>query len=137
MKLDGHELRMFNLILNKILKQQYDWFVRIDVSSAGFNGHYITMEGEIFVYEDWGYRQWKEYHYGDPPDFENGEDFGDIIGGLLAEELREIFIDTFKSIYGFVKTMYLTFSGMNVRLVEEEQIDESVKLIKKLTKILK
>jgi hypothetical protein len=33
--------------------------------------------------------------------------------------------------------MYLTFSGMNVRLVEEEQIDESVKLIKKLTKILK
>jgi hypothetical protein len=75
MKLDGHELRMFNLILNKVLKQQYDWFVRIDVSSAGFNGHYITMEGEIFVYEDWGYKQWKEYHYGDPPDFENGEDF--------------------------------------------------------------
>jgi hypothetical protein len=33
--------------------------------------------------------------------------------------------------------MYLTFSGMNVRLVEEEQIDESINLIKKLTKILK
>ena len=143
---DATDLKNYNLIVNKILKKKYDWFHKVDISYLSFHSEmkYIGLEGKIYVDEDWGAKQWREYHYSTPfpgnTDEYDGVSFGDIIGGDFSIEIKDIFIDNFKMITTEFRAKTLSWAWLTTIFVEkpENTISESdnIKKIKIIDKVL-
>ena len=142
MRYDSTDLKNYNLVVNKILKKKYDWFHKVDITYLSFHSEmrYIGLEGKIYVDEDWGAKQWREYHYSTPfpgnTDEYDGVSFGDIIGGDLSMEIKDIFIDNFKMLTTEFRAKTLSWSWLTTIFVEnleiEETISESIDDIRKL-----
>ena len=147
-QLDNTQLKVFNKVLNKLLSQNFPWwFEGIELSRAGMNDgqSYLYLDGKIYVDADWIGEQWRKYNDYKPfPEFGTEYDeygFGDLIGindGWL-DNLKEIFLSVFNSIYGGKYAKYLSFSWLNVKPVEtkkEEDMDDNNFLKEHIRKVL-
>jgi hypothetical protein len=54
-----------NLMLNVVLKEEYDWFQSIKINEIGGKKQKIVV-GEMTVDPTWLYKQYKEFHYSKP-----------------------------------------------------------------------
>ena len=97
------ELKSLNLVLNRVLKKKYDWFDKINiVFYEKKNNGVPKMNGVIYVDEEWYYKMWREYHYSTNPVNPNVEDvsIGDIIGGKIANDLRDDIVKLLSFVFG-------------------------------------
>ena len=131
----------FNLVLNKILSKKYDWFyeIKIDEIIYDLNQNFFNMVGKIFVDYDWGASQWGEYHYSEPMPINEDDDtisFGDIIGGDFSKQLQSDFKLVFSLITGEKTLKYMSFSWIDVELVEKPDETNHLKLQESIKRIL-
>ena len=147
MKLDKSDTKKMEVVLNRFLKK-YDWFRKIEIENIGVstvvNG-LITIEGTIFVDEEWLYHQRREYHYSTPfPDLEDKDleiSLGDFIGGKLSQKLRDEITTIFAGVTNFPRPRNITWSWISVRSVESEDehdvnIKENIDRIKQVMGII-
>jgi len=118
---DEETAKVYEKLLNKIMKKKYNWFDKIDINQLTYSNippPYVGIRANIFVDEDWGGNQWREYNYSNTlPSLDEELSFGDIIGGDLAEELRDIFLTVFQMVTG-LKIKYISFSWVDTYFVD-------------------
>ena len=115
-------IRIFEIILNDKLKKMYYWFHKFEINKLGKSAiqgsPYMFIAGDIYVDEDWGGFQWREYQDSTPMTYPGDElSFSDIVGEDLSRELRETFFKTIGAITGD-KFRYTSFSWINTHFVE-------------------
>jgi hypothetical protein len=118
---DEETAKVYEKLLNKIMKKKYNWFDKIDINQLTYSNipqPYVGIRANIFVDEDWGGNQWREYNYSNSlPSSDEELSFGDIIGGDLAEELRDIFLTVFQMVTG-LKIKHISFSWVDTYFVD-------------------
>lgn len=133
------EVKRTELVLNRYLKK-YSWFKKIKLNSIGYTlaaGGQFSLDGWIFVDENWLGNQWGEFHHSMPfPDLEDEDyslSFGDFIGGELAEKLRDEVIMIFTGTANVPRPKYMSWSWLEVKPVSEEDdiLRESIKKVLK------
>lgn len=135
--------KSFELIINKLLKNKYEWFDRIIINklSGPKDPNYLGIVAELFADEDWVGKQWMEHHYSTPIPSGTEDDpisLGDIISGKLSKELQDHFKNVFKIITSEKKPKYLSWSWIDVIPVEmeEKNLTENILRIKEMMGII-
>ena len=135
-KLEDESVKIFNKILNTVLKQKYYWFKSIDIKILfifNWQGGILSTSGDIYVDSEWAHNQWRDYNYSKKyPQFEEVS-FGEIVGGEESEKLKKDFFDVLFFITGF-SAKNLSYSNIIVRLIDTEDVDlqEQVLRIQKI-----
>jgi hypothetical protein len=138
---DEKTTKIYEKVLNKIMKKKYSWFDKIDINQLSYANApqpYLGIRGDIFVDEDWGGNQWREYFYSIPiPNSDEELSFGDIIGGDIAKELEDVFTSSFLLVTG-LKTSYMSFTWVETHFVDlsKEHLDEQINRIQQLNKVI-
>ena len=131
---------IFEIILNAKLKKMYYWFHKIEIqkiahSTINAGQPYFAINGDIYVDEDWGGFQWREYQGQKPMTYPGDElSFGEIIGEDLSRELRDTFFKIIGAITG-KKFKYTSFSWINTHLVEPKNDLQEQRIIEEETKM--
>ena len=126
-KVPSSDYNSLEKIINLTMKEKYDWWKDIKINTLNYIEMYgdVQIEAELTVDEEWGAKQWREFHYTSAfPGNEGWEDnddyarvsLGDIIDSWYAEVLREDLKDIFKYTLN-IKTH--NFSFRNVYLIFE------------------
>jgi hypothetical protein len=130
---------IFEIILNDKLKKMYYWFHKIEIERIAYSSidgqPYFAINGDIYVDEDWGGFQWREYQGQKPMTYPGDElSFGEIIGEDLSRELRDTFLKIIGAITG--KTFkYTSFSWIDTHLVEPKNDLQEQRIIEEETKM--
>ena len=138
---DEETAKVYEKLLNKIMKKKYNWFDKIDINQLTYSNipqPYLGIRADIFVDEDWGGNQWREYHYSTPiPNPDEELSFGDIVGGDIAKELVDVFTSMFLLVTG-LKIRYISFTWIETHFVDlsKEHLDEQINRIQRLNKII-
>jgi hypothetical protein len=130
---------IFVIILNDKLKKMYYWFHKIEIKRIAYSSidgqPYFAINGDIYVDEDWGGFQWREYQGQKPMTYPGDElSFGEIIGEDLSRELRDTFFKIIGAITG-KKFKYTSFSWINTHLVEPKNDLQEQRIIEEETKM--
>ena len=131
-------IKPYNKLLNIVLSKKFEWFKEIKLNDIKVGNHkgynnFLSPIGKIYVDSSWGYKQWKEYHYDSPFPIDEEVSFGDIIGGGISAEVQDQFTFCFSQIRGYFKPKYISFSWLEIVLVDEDE-DILQEHIKKLLK---
>ena len=123
-------------VLNFTLSQKFKWFKKIELEDIKYGGvrgqqNFINPVGKIYVDSDWGHKQWKEYHYESPFPYDEEISFGNMIGGDLSKKIQEQFKLCFSMVSGEIVPKYMSFSWLDVELVDEKDniLEESIRRI--------
>jgi len=124
---------IFEIILNAKLKKMYYWFHKIEIKRIAYSSidgqPYFAINGDIYVDEDWGGFQWREYQGQKPMTYPGDElSFGEIIGEDLSRELQETLFKIIGAITG-KKFRYTSFSWIDTHLVEPKNDLQEQKII--------
>ena len=117
------QLKSLNTVLNRVLKKKYDWFDKINVVFYEQKKDGVPkINGVIYVDEEWYYKMWREYHYSTNPVNPNIEDIsiGDIIGGKMANDLRDDIVNSLSFVFGENIKGFQWFN-IYVRIKENEE----------------
>jgi len=117
------QLKSLNTVLNRVLKKKYDWFNKINVVFYEQKKDGVPkINGVIYVDEEWYYKMWREYHYSTNPVNPNIEDIsiGDIIGGKMANDLRDDIVNSLSFVFGENIKGFQWFN-IYVRIKENEE----------------
>lgn len=135
-QLEDESVKIFNKILNTVLKQKYYWFKSIDIKILfiyNWQGGILATAGDIYIDSEWAHNQWRDYNY--PKKFPQFKEvsFGEIVGGEESEKLKKDFFDVLFFITGF-SAKNLSFSNIIVHLIDTEDVDlqEQVLRIQKI-----
>lgn len=131
---DEDTVSIYEKILNRQMKKKFDWFDKIEVYELSFDylgfNPYLGIKAKIYVDEDWGGKQFREYYY--TTSMTDELSFGDIIGGDLSRQVQRVFLDTFQLVTGEIaKTT--SWSWVDVKFVEskENNLQEQIRRILK------
>lgn len=136
-KFDRNTINVFQKIIQKIMKQKYDWFedIQIDYLSYMVPMKYMGIEGVISVDMEWGANQWRDLHYSQyfPGNyyFKTGEatdavSFGDIINTELGDQIRKIFVLAFQMVTGTSNVKTLSWSWLMTKFIEKDENEELI-----------
>jgi hypothetical protein len=105
-----------NLMLNVVLKEEYDWFQSIQINEIGGTKQKIVV-GVMTVDPTWLYNQYKEFHYSKPiPDV---IDFGDISDPVFHSEFMDTINNVISSMVG--KNLNIITSFLEMKFGEESE----------------
>lgn len=105
-----------NMMLNVVLKEEYDWFQSIKINEIGGKKQKIVV-GEMTVDPTWLYKQYKEFHYSKPiPDT---IDFGDISDPAFHSEFMDTINNVISSMVG--KNLNIITSFLEMKFGEESE----------------
>jgi hypothetical protein len=118
---------IYQTIINTMLSKKYDWFKKIQIKELRYRDSYsiLGISGVIEVDEEWGAKQWMEYHHSSPfpgnTYFQTGQifdsvSFGDIIGDDFSKEIKKEFKSVFSALTGS-KVMEFSFSNVLTKFV--------------------
>ena len=127
--LNEKELSTFNRVLNKFLSKKFDWFDHVEIKSVLYNkvSKSGKMEGKIFVDSEWLATQWRKYNYSSPIPEEGYElQLGDVTGGEMADEIREVFSTMFNFVTGY-KAPNINSNYLEIYRVHDNKLRESIK----------
>lgn len=136
-KFDKNQLKIFNLFLNKKLKEIIKDFKKIDIEEVVYNedSNYFAFQGKIYFDEDWIYSQFRKYNYSKPLPPYDELSFGDIISSEdhWYKDLNETFRMVFSSIMSTLQPKYTSYSWLTVHPIEEEttNLQEQIKKVLK------
>lgn len=106
-KLYNNDLNKFipnvNYIVNRLLSEEFDWFKELNITSietcrSMTIGNCVILYGTITVDGDWGFAQWRKYHYEYP--FHDDVEIRDIMGSNLFSEVKDLLILGLQGIIG-------------------------------------
>lgn len=131
-KFDRNTINAFQKIIQKIMKQKYDWFedIQIDYLSYMDPMKYMGIEGVISVDMEWGANQWRDLHYSQyfPGNYYFKTDeatdavsFGDIINTELGDQIRKIFVLAFQMVTGTSNVKTLSWSWLMTKFIEKDE----------------
>ena len=134
------ETKIYEKALNVILRKNFGWFkkIEIDYLSIGYSKivsrvSQIGIQGTIYVDEEWVAKQYREYHYSSTYPNINEEEisFGDIIGGDLSRELKDIFFTTFAVVLKLPLPTQISWQWLMVKYSDSEKnsLTEQIKRI--------
>lgn len=153
-KFDNDVINAFQKVVNRMMKQKYQWFENIQINYLSYMQpmRYMGIEGVISVDMEWGAKQWRELHdtqyFPGNYYFQTGEvtdsvSFGDIINSDLGNEIREIFIQAIKIVIGIFEIKTLSWSWLMTKFIENPENDDLVteeisdmKKVKAMDKVL-
>ena len=97
---DEKTTKLFELVINKLLKKNYQWFDRIIVNKLSYSKdqNYLGVDARLFADEDWLANQWGKFYYSKPMPSGTEDDpilFQELIGGELSKKLQDYFKDVF------------------------------------------
>lgn len=127
--LNEKDLSAFNRVLNKALLKKFDWFDHVEIESVLYNkvSKAGRMEGKIFVDSEWLATQWRKYHYSSPiPEGGYELQLGDVTGGEMADEIREVFSTMFNFVTGY-KIPNINSNYLEIYRVHDNKLRESIK----------
>lgn len=105
-----------NMMLNVVLKEEYDWFQSIKINEIGGKKQKIVV-GEMTVDPTWLYKQYKEFHYSKPiPDT---IDFGDISDPAFHSEFMDTINNVISSMVG--KNLNIITCFLDMKFGEESE----------------
>ena len=92
-----------NYITNKLLSEEFDWFKELNITSietcrSMTIGNCVILYGTISVDGDWGFNQWRNYHYDSP--FHEEVKIVDIMKSKLFSDLKDLLILSLEGIIG-------------------------------------
>ena len=92
-----------NYIANKLLSEEFDWFKELNITSietcrSMTIGNCVILYGTISVDGDWGFNQWRNYHYDSP--FHEEVKIVDILKSKLFSDLKDLLILSLEGIIG-------------------------------------
>ena len=92
-----------NYITNKLLSEEFDWFKELNITSietcrSMTIGNCVILYGTITVDGDWGFNQWRKYHYEYP--FHDDVEIRDIMGSKLFSDVKDLLILSLEGIIG-------------------------------------
>lgn len=133
--LDDHK-KDLEKVLNRFMKQKYDWFEGIEIEYLSFlpGLGYVGIQGIISVDMEWGAKQWREYHYSQyfpgntyfkTDEVTDSVSFGDIIGSDLGDEIRNLILGYFKLVTG-ISARTLSWSWLMTKFIEKPENEELV-----------
>ena len=92
-----------NYITNKLLSEEFDWFKELNITSietcrSMTIGNCVILYGTITVDGDWGFNQWRKYHYEYP--LHDDVEIRDIMGSNLFSDVKDSLLISLEGIIG-------------------------------------
>ena len=105
-----------NLMLNEVLKDEYDWFQSIKINEIGGTKRKIVV-GEMTVDPTWLYKQYRDFYYAKPvPDI---IDFGEICTPAFYSEFMDTINNVISAMVG--KNLNIITSFLEMKFGEESE----------------
>ena len=140
---DEKTTKLFELVINKLLKKKYQWFDRIIVNKLSYSKdqNYLGVDARLFADEDWVKNQWGKFYYSKPMPSGTEDDpilFEQLIGGELSKKVQDYFKDVFVFVTSEKTPKYMSWSWIEAIPVEmnDKNLQENISRIKEMMGLL-
>lgn len=99
---DEDVTKLFELVINKLLKKKYKWFDRIIVNKLSFSKtqNYMGIDADLFADKDWVNNQWRKFYTKPIPSGTEKDPI--VLSEFIDEKLSDELQDDLKNAFLFV-----------------------------------